>query len=413
MYKYVILGAGPAGLALAGQLKRSGETNFIVVEKEAEAGGLCRSVKVDGSAFDIGGGHFLDVRRPRVNEFLFSFMPEDEWELFERDSRIDVNGYIIGHPFESNIWQFPIEHQVEYLESIAKAGCNSEQPMPERFVEWIRWKLGNKIAEDYMIPYNMKMFADDLGLLGTYWLEKLPNVSFRETLLSSLNQKAYGTQPGHAQFFYPKQYGYGEVWLRIADYLKEQINFKKEVITIDFNSNIVTCLDGTEYQGETIITTIPWICFKELIGMPEAIRDSIKELKYSSIETRYCPDCLDTEAQWIYYPDISLPYHRILVRHNFCRGSKGYWMETRGERVSSYADFENGRHNNAFAYKNEYAYPINTVDKPMIMEKVLTYAKEHNVYGLGRWGEHNHYNSDVTVECALNLANELMSMPSL
>ena len=30
--------------------------------------------------------------------------------------------------------------------------------MPQKFVDWIYWKLGNKIAEDYMIPYNQKMF---------------------------------------------------------------------------------------------------------------------------------------------------------------------------------------------------------------------------------------------------------------
>lgn len=103
--KYLILGAGPAGLTLANRLKDQEETSFLVLEKELEAGGLCRSVMVDGSPFDIGGGHFLDVRRPRVNEFLFRFMPEEEWELFQRDSRIRVDGEEVGHPLEANIWQ--------------------------------------------------------------------------------------------------------------------------------------------------------------------------------------------------------------------------------------------------------------------------------------------------------------------
>ena len=37
------------------------------------------------------------------------------------------------------------------------------------------------------------------------------------------------------------------------------------------------------------------------------------------------------------------------------------------------------------------------------MKKLLTWCKENEVYGLGRWGEHQHYNSDVTVEKALHL----------
>ena len=57
--KYLILGAGPAGLTFANRLKQSGEDSFLVVKKETEAGGLCRSCQVDGSPFDIGGGHFV------------------------------------------------------------------------------------------------------------------------------------------------------------------------------------------------------------------------------------------------------------------------------------------------------------------------------------------------------------------
>ena len=44
--KYLILGAGPAGLAFANMLKRKKENSFLVLEKEAEAGGLCRSAMV-------------------------------------------------------------------------------------------------------------------------------------------------------------------------------------------------------------------------------------------------------------------------------------------------------------------------------------------------------------------------------
>ena len=55
--KYLILGAGPSGLTLANRLKQMRETSFFVLEKEKEAGGLCRSTQVDGSPFDIGGGH--------------------------------------------------------------------------------------------------------------------------------------------------------------------------------------------------------------------------------------------------------------------------------------------------------------------------------------------------------------------
>ena len=262
MHKYLILGAGPAGLTFANLLKNVGETSFIVLEKEAEAGGLCRSAIVDGTPFDIGGGHFLDVRHPEVNKFLFRFMPENEWLLFTRDSRIEVNGNLINHPIEANIWQMSLDDQVEYLKSVAVAGCNSGETIPSEFVSWIYWKLGKKIAEDYMLPYNKKMFGENLNELGTYWLEKLPNVSFDETLLSCLTQKAYGKQPGHAQFYYPKKYGYGELWLRMAENIQNNIVYDANITEIDFNQITVTDCHGNTYQAKNIITTVPWTSFK-------------------------------------------------------------------------------------------------------------------------------------------------------
>lgn len=397
--KYLIMGAGPAGLTLANKMKQTGITNFLILEKEENAGGLCRSIIVDGSPFDIGGGHFLDVRRPHVNEFLFSFMPEDEWNKYDRDSRIVVNRNIVNHPLEANIWQMSIENQVEYLKSIAVAGCNIGTPKPEAFVDWIYWKLGSKVAEDYMIPYNQKMFSKELNQLGTYWLNKLPDVSFEETLLSCLTKKAYGTQPGHAQFYYPKKHGYGELWLRMADAIKGNIEYEKSVKGIDFTTKTVTTKDGEKYSADVIITTIPWMEFEEIIGMPEQLIASIKELKYSSIQTEYIPHNLDTPCQWIYYPDMNLSYHRILVRHNFCPNSRGYWTETNSERIGM------EKTNGNFRYMNQYAYPLNTIKKPEIMQKLLSWSRAQGVIGLGRWGEHQHYNSDVAVELAMKLAD--------
>ncbi len=396
--KYLILGAGPAGLAFANRLLQNGEEDFLVLEKESEAGGLCRSEDVDGSPLDIGGGHFLDVRNPEVLDFLFPFMPIEEWDHYERDSQIVVNGNTINSPIEANIWQMKLEDQVEYLKSIAIAGCNLGTEMPEKFVEWIDWKLGKKIAEDYMIPYNQKMFGENLNELGTYWLNKLPNVSFEETLISCLEKRAHGTQPGHAQFYYPKKYGYGELFKRMAYALQDRIQYDTPVTEIDFENRIV---NGT-YKADVIVTTIPITSVPSLVNLPEEITEEAKKLKHSSVVIGYEPEMLDTKAQWIYYPDPKLSYHRILVRHNFCPNSKGYWTETNLTRF----DEETAEHP---YFINEYAYPLNTIGKEEAIEKILKYTKQKQIYGLGRWGEWQHFNSDVVVARGMKLADEFCS----
>ena len=56
--KYLILGAGPAGLGFARTLLDRGETSFLVLEKEETAGGLCRSTIVDGSPLILAADTF-------------------------------------------------------------------------------------------------------------------------------------------------------------------------------------------------------------------------------------------------------------------------------------------------------------------------------------------------------------------
>ena len=394
--KYLILGAGPAGLTFANRLLEKGETDFCVLEQNDSAGGLCRSTDVDQSPFDIGGGHFLDVKDSGVSDFVFRFLPESEWDVYERDSRIDMYGDIIGSPIEANIWQLPEDKQQRYLDAIEKAGCNQGIPMPERFTEWIEWKLGSAIAEDYMLPYNKKMFGEDLDSLGTYWLEKLPNVSYEETKRSCKDRRPYGTQPGHARFRYPKKYGYGEAFIRMADALGERIRYNEKVTSLDYEKKIV----NGKYNADRIIVTIPWKSIDEHIGLAPELVSDIDSLKHSSVVTCYDPEMLDTKAHWIYYPDPALSYHRILVRHNFCPGSKGYWTET---NLTRFDTKEADKHNKAY-FINEYAYPLNTRGKQEKIRRILDNAKKNGIFGLGRWGEWQHYNSDVVMRRAIDLA---------
>ncbi len=270
--------------------------------------------------------------------------------------------------------------------------------MPSKFIDWITWKLGDRIAEDYMIPYNTKMFGDSLNELGIYWLQKLPNVSFDDTLLSCLKHEAYGKQPAHTSFYYPKEFGYGEVWRRMAERLGDRIILGTQVVKLDINKMII----NDKWDADYIVTTIPWTSIRVIEGLNEELRNSVKLLKHTGIVTELNDGDMRTEAQWIYYPDESLDYHRILMRQNFCSNTKGFWTETNVCR------FDTDRHKDRRYYVNEYAYPLNTIDKPKIMREILCFMSKHNVFGLGRWGEWEHYNSDVVIEKSMKLALELL-----
>lgn len=398
----LILGAGPAGLTVANQLKEKGVTSFTVLEKENEAGGLSRSVTVDGLPFDIGGPHYLDDRDPAIMDYYFRFLPKQEWTLFDRNSKLLMpDGQLIGSPIESYIWQLKREDQIDYLESISTAGCNTGEPMPEKFVDWVYWKLGKKIAENYMLPYNSKLYGDNLDSMGTYWLYKLPNVSFRETIMSCLDKKFYGQQPCQTRFYYPLKHGAGEVWKRMAENLEGHIQYNVTINGIDMDTLTVTTKEGEKYTADAIITTIPWAEFKKISGMPQNMVSKISELKSTSLEVRYVNEEIETDAQWIYCAGLQLPFHRTTIRRNVNPLAHGMVVETRKERLAQFGD----TYPALFKYMNEYAYPVNTIGKPEIMDELIGYARKKKVFAVGRWGDHQHHNADVVVDLAIKFVD--------
>lgn len=396
--RYVILGAGPSGLSFAHALRSMGEESFLLLEKEIEPGGLCRSADVDGKPLDIGGGHFLDERRTEVLDFLFQFMPASEWNRFSRIARIRVRDTEIDHPIEANLWQLSTEDQLDFIESVAKAGSVAGTPMPEPFSEWIDWKLGGLIAGEYMKPYNQKLWSCDLSELSTYWLHKLPSVCFREVVESCLRKKACGTLPAHGTFLYPKSFGYGEVWKRMGNLLGDRLRCGSEFTELNIKDKIV----NSAIQYELLVSTVPWPCWIGRTQLPPEVVNAIRILRHAAIRVGYHPENIASDAHWIYEPAERLAHHRLLLRHNFCQGAKGHWTETNLSRVR---DANTG----SWFHDNPYAYPASTVGKPAAMQTIANWATQHQITLLGRWGKWEHMNSDVAVAEALEAAKTVMA----
>lgn len=394
--KYLIIGAGPAGLALGVSLLAAGEKDFVILEENAFPGGLCKSKPLAGSPIDVGGGHILDVKNQEACELIFRYLPKEEWNRFDRITKIRVGEYEIDYPFEANIWQLPEGERALYLKSIEEAGCLKGEPMPERFVDWIAWKLGDRIAEKYMLPYNEKIFSCDLNTLGTYWLSKLPDVSYEETVKSYEEQKPFGKVPAHASFYYPKAHGYGEAFARMADELGSRLILGERVRSL---CPEMLMANGNIRASRAIINTAPWHAFPK--QFPVQVQEAITKLEYTGVDVDYQGDAMATDAHWTYFADPALSYHRIIHRNNIQPGAKGCWTETNSKRRLPGAS-------GPLHFENPYAYPLNTLAKPAAIQTVLDYGKSMNIIGLGRWGEWEHYNSDVVISRAIALSKELL-----
>ena len=168
--KYVIIGAGITGCTVARLLKMRGEEDVVLLEAEKEPGGLCRTKQIGRHTLDLGGGHFLCSRYPDVYDFVFAHIPRSEFNHFVRVSKIALDGEVIDYPVEFNLWRLSEERGRAYFESCLAAGELEGRPAPTSFEEWIRWKLGDRIAESYMLPYNRKIWGVEPHEMDIDWL---------------------------------------------------------------------------------------------------------------------------------------------------------------------------------------------------------------------------------------------------
>src|SRR5687767_12352414 len=92
----VVIGAGPAGLTAAYQLGKAGQT-CTVLEADDVVGGISRTVERDGYRFDIGGHRFF-TKVPEVEALWHEILPDEEFLLRPRKSRIYYRGKFYDYP---------------------------------------------------------------------------------------------------------------------------------------------------------------------------------------------------------------------------------------------------------------------------------------------------------------------------
>lgn len=402
----IIIGAGISGITFGRLLQLAGCQDFVILEAEAEAGGLCRTRQVGNHWLDIGGGHFLCTKYPQVYDFIFEHLPRSEFNFFPRVSRLMIEGHEIDYPIESNIWQLPLEIQTQFLISVIQNGEARGLPAPTNFEEWIRWKLGDRIAESYMLPYNQKIWGVEAQELDIDWLHKIPRLNLQEIVRACLERQAPGGKmPSHEGFYYPKQGGFQTIFNAIARPLEQHIHLNTPAQTLEA-TNQGTIVNG-QYQAALVINTIPWAKLKFQPALPIAIEQAIQQLRHNTITVSLHEQLRHPTAHWLYEPDLQLRHHRRFYIHNFAPHSQenGVYYETNQKRWQSDST-------DLYVHHNEYAYPLPTLGHQQAIAQVLSFMAARSIRGLGRWGQWQYFNSDVCIWEAMQLFQKLWGTSS-
>ena len=93
----LIIGAGISGLTFASETE-----DYLIVERESEIGGYCRTVRRGGFVWDWAG-HFFHFKTDRFRKKFIDSVPSSEYVDRVKKTYIYYKDKLIDYPFQTNI----------------------------------------------------------------------------------------------------------------------------------------------------------------------------------------------------------------------------------------------------------------------------------------------------------------------
>jgi protoporphyrinogen oxidase len=441
-HKYLIIGAGPAGLGAAYRLKELGIQDFLVLEQLPHVGGLATTYKDDkGFLWDIGG-HVQFSHYKYFDKLMQKALGNDGWLHHERESWVWIQDRFVPYPFQNNLRYLPTETQWACVQGLVRLYKNPPTQTPKNFAEWVNQSFGEGLAEVFMRPYNFKVWAHPLEQMSYSWIgERVALVDLERTLANIYQQKDDISWGPNNTFQFPKNGGTGAIWEAVGNLVgHSHIHTNTKIIRIDTDKKIVHTSDGRTYEYEHLLSTLP-VDILSNICQPsnQTIIEKAAGLKYSStniigigLKGRPRPEL--ASKCWMYFPESDSPFYRTTVFSNYSPNNvpdiSKYWSlmtetsesqykpvnqetileETIQGLLSSKLIESREQIVSTWTYRAEYGYPTPSVERDAILKTVIPYFESLGIHSRGRFGawKYEVSNQDHTMMQGVEWANKVV-----
>ena len=425
--RVAILGGGITGITLATLLERRG-VDYQLFEAAPKLGGLCGSETIDGFTADVSGGHIIFSKHKPVLDFIFDALSEVGVQETKRKTGIYYRGRYVRYPFENGLADLPAEDNYACLSGYVHAYMERQAgtPQPENFEGWCKWRFGEGISENFMFPYNRKLWKTDLEEMSTRWVAgRVPDAPVDDVLRAATGVRTEGYQH-QSVFWYPLEGGFERIVTAMAERLDaERLHIQTPV------SQVTRRADGSGYDvdGEffdKVISTIPLLELEKILdGIPDDVHAAFDKLDYLSLATVFV--AIDapptTDRSWVYLPHPETgPFNRITHLSNYSERNAPPGKSSILSEVTYRGELDNGRSfqdgvvknladcslldpNRVLwtkSWKNKYAYIVFTHDLEPSLEKVRSHLKSVDIDILGRFGNYDYFNSDQCIKAVMD-----------
>ena len=317
--RIVIVGAGPTGLGAAYRLAELGHDDWDIFERADHVGGLASScIDPHGFIWDHGG-HVMFSHYSYFDE-LVEKMLRGDYDEHMREAWVWMHGRFVPYPFQNNIHRLPPDVFLDCIMGIIEAQRRAAARRTTS-TQYITAVFGEGIAEHFMRPYNFKVWAHPLEMMGTSWQgDRVPTVDVRRILENLLDDRDDVSWGPNNKFKFPLL-GTGMLYDRIAESLPKPVEFgTKRRPRSTSTHKVVTFSDGTSHDYDKLITTMPLTELLKLIAAcPRRGRAALGGLHHTEgmfVGIGVADPCPSTKC-WMYFPESDSPFYRVTYLSNY------------------------------------------------------------------------------------------------
>lgn len=419
--KYLIIGAGISGLTFANYCGDS----YIIVEKENEVGGYCRTIKRNGYVWDYAG-HFFHFKTKEFKDMFLNEISKDEIIYNNKCTKILYNNKLIDFPFQTNIHQLDKE---EFIDCLYDLFNKKEKEKYDNFLDMLYGKFGKSIVKKFLKPYNEKLYAIDLKELDVEAMGRFFPYANKEEIINNMKNRCINSY--NSSFLYPKNGAASFINLLYKKLDKSKVLLNSQIVKIDKTKKRAELLNGDEIEYEYLINTSPLNHFLKLVGNYDML---INEMSYNKVLVfnlgydRQSPLCKN--EHWIYIPDKKSNYYRIGFYNNILKTEKLSMYIEIGYNKDDVIDDEEISKQLELTKKNLLKDGIISDDMKLIdyetvimdpayvhintktnerIRKIKSEFKKNNIYSIGRYGDWTYNSMEDSMIMAKDLAEKLVA----
>lgn len=313
--KYLIIGAGISGLTFANYAKG----DYLIIEKENEVGGYCRTIKKKDYVWDYAGHFFHFSTDEFRKKFLDSVDPADI-KYKNKDTKIIYKNALIDYPFQTNIHQLEKD---EFIDCLYDLFHKEEKEDYDNYLDMLYGKFGKSIVEKFLKPYNEKLYAVDLTMLDKDAMGRFFPYADIPAIIDNMKANKDSTSYNNT-FLYPKN-GAGSFIQILYDALdKSKVLLNHKVVKIDNAKKVAELDDGSKINYEYLINSSPLNDFLAYFEGEEFVnlRNSLSYNKVLVFNLGFNKKSKYTEEHWMYIPDKNVNFYRIGFYDNILDADK-------------------------------------------------------------------------------------------